>query len=629
MIRQEARVPQFGIETMKAVSALLLFFVVFPALISAQTPEKDSAPQTQIPSVLKECEENQCSGGKSESTWVFHGSIGQARWNDGAVAELVVERFDPDAIIIQRIDLPTSSSYGLNAVYRGTLHGKRIEGTVVRSWTGHWDGRQLSGKWSATVQDGNPLPAPPPVQVSYALTECEANQCIPGQVGGCAWVLHGSEGESHCRNGAVAKLTIRQFDDSGIAILRKDLPTSSSYGLTAVYTGRLYDGHVSGYATWSWPGHWDDRHPSGKWFATVRSVTSSDLPSVPPPLVSPEVHPDRRVTFRFVDPDAQEVLLEMEGSNPVIMQKDDLGVWSVTTPSLPPDYYGYDFRADGVALIDPSNPLLLPNLLQSENMVHVPGPPSLPWEVGSGPHGAVHHHFYKSRVIGDQRDFYVYTPPGYDPQAKTEYPVLYLLHGFGQESSSWAETGFANIILDHLIAEGRAKPMIVVMPVAYGGTEILAKDAFWNDAIRYPNFNKFTESLLTEVIPRVEHDYHVKKGRDARAIAGLSMGGAESLLTGLNRLDEFAWVGSFSSGGLRANFDQEFPGLDASANAKLHLLWVACGVDDGLIGINRDFRKWLTAKGITHTDVETAGKHTWMVWRRNLANFAPLLFRSR
>jgi Putative esterase len=290
----------------------------------------------------------------------------------------------------------------------------------------------------------------------------------PGQVGGCSWVLHGSEGDSHCRNGAVAKLTIRQFDDNGIAMLRKDLPASSSYGLTAVYTGRLYGDHVYGYATWSWPGHWDNRRPSGKWFAAVRSVTSSNLPSVPPPLVSPEVNSDRSVTFRFVDPDAQEVLLEMEGNNPVIMQKNDLGVWSVTTAPLPPNYYGHLFRADGVAVMDPSNPLLLPNLLQPENMVHVPGPPSVQWEVGNGPHGVLHHHFYKSNVIGDQRDFYVYTPPGYDALGKTD-PVLYLLHGFGQESSSWTEIGFANTILDHLIAEGKAKPMIVVTPVEYGG----------------------------------------------------------------------------------------------------------------------------------------------------------------
>jgi enterochelin esterase family protein len=165
------------------------------------------------------------------------------------------------------------------------------------------------------------------------------------------------------------------------------------------------------------------------------------------------------------------------------------------------------------------------------------------------------------------------------------------------------------------------------MPVAYGGKEILAHDAYWNDDLRNKNFNKFTKSLLTEIIPQVESDYRVKKGRDARAIAGLSMGGAESLLTGLNNLDTFSWIGSFSSGGVRENFDQEFPGLSAASNAQLHTLWVACGVDDPLSGINREINNWLGSKGITHTSIETPGKHTWMVWRRNLASFAPLLFR--
>jgi enterochelin esterase family protein len=296
---------------------------------------------------------------------------------------------------------------------------------------------------------------------------------------------------------------------------------------------------------------------------------------------------------------------------------------------MQPDYYGYIFRDMGIPVIDPSNPLILPNLLQTENMVHVPGPPSLPWEVNDVPHGVVHHHLYASAVMSDQRDFYVYTPPGYDALAKTEYPVLYLLHGFGQESSSWTEVAFANVILDNLIAEGKAKPMIVVMPVAYGGPEILVGGGkvYWNDELRNRNFQMFIQGLMTEVIPEVERIYRVKKDRDARAIAGLSMGGAESLLAGLNHLDEFSWIGSFSSGGVRENFGQEFPGLNASANAKLHLLWVACGTEDPLNEINLKINKWLSSQGVTHTEVETPGAHTWMVWRRNLASFAPLLFR--
>ena len=310
------------------------------------------------------------------------------------------------------------------------------------------------------------------------------------------------------------------------------------------------------------------------------------------------------------------------------MQKGEDGVWSVTSEPLAPDFYGYAFVADGVHLIDPSNPLLKPNLLNTTSQVHVPGPASVPWEIGDVPHGEVHHHFYKSAVVGDQRDFYVYTPPGYDARGKQTYPVLYLLHGFSDDASGWTAVGRANAILDNLIAQGKAKPMLVVMPLGYGAPEILRGGfgAFRNTELRDRNFAKFSEALLREVLPRVESAYLVNKSQNARAIAGLSMGGSESLLTGLNNVDKFAWIGAFSSGGLPEDFEKDFPGLDAKANQQLKLLWIACGVDDHLIDFNRRLRAWLEAKGVHKVDVETPGAHTWMVWRRNLAAFAPLLF---
>ena len=318
-----------------------------------------------------------------------------------------------------------------------------------------------------------------------------------------------------------------------------------------------------------------------------------------------------------------------EGEQPVPMQKNGAGLWTLTTPPLDPDYYGYFFQADGVPLIDPSNPLLKPNLLNTQNEVHVPGPPSLPWELNDVPHGAVHHHLYTSKIVGDQRDFYVYTPPGYDPRSETKYPVLYLLHGFSDDASGWTAVGRANVIFDNLLAQGKIKPMLIVMPLGYGAPEIVALGfgAFAHEALRQRNFAKFTEALLAEVIPQVESLYRVNPDRVSRAIAGLSMGGSESLLTGLNHLDKFAWIGAFSSGGLTKQFDAEFPGLDATANGRLRLLWVACGTDDHLIAINRHFRDWLKAKGVEHTDIETPGTHTWMLWRRNLAAFSQLLFR--
>jgi len=311
------------------------------------------------------------------------------------------------------------------------------------------------------------------------------------------------------------------------------------------------------------------------------------------------------------------------------MQKDAEGVWSVTTAPLAPDYYGFSFAADGVRLIDPENPFLVPNLLSAENAVHVSGPLSLPWELNDVPHGEVHHHFYRSAVAGDDRDYYVYTPPGYDPAAKKTYPVLYLLHGFSDDASGWTAVGHANVILDNLIAQGRAKPMIVAMPLGYGTMEFvhLGWDAWSHTEMHDRNFEKFRDALLTEVMPRVESEYRTAKDRNARAIAGLSMGGSESLLTGLNNLDKFSWIGAFSSGGIPDDFQKDFPALDAKANQQLHLLWIACGTEDHLITVNRNLREWLKTKGVKATEIETPGMHTWMVWRRNLAEFSALLFQ--
>jgi enterochelin esterase-like enzyme len=352
-------------------------------------------------------------------------------------------------------------------------------------------------------------------------------------------------------------------------------------------------------------------------------------PQPPPRLITPEVHSDNSVTFRFRAPNAQEVKLAREGTEPIAMQKDDQGVWTVNTPPLSPDYYGYSIIVDGVRFLDPNNSGLVPNLLSPGNFVHVAGPPSLPWELNDVPHGEIHHHFYRSAIANDNRDFYVYTPPGYDPTAKTTYPVLYLLHGYSDDASGWTAVGRANVILDNLIARGKAKPMIVVMPLGYGTMDIitLGWGAWSHTDVRDKNFSNFRQALLTEVMPKVENEYRITKDRNSRAIAGLSMGGSESLLTGLNNLDKFAWVGAFSAGGLPDPFEKDFPALDAKANQQLKLLWIACGTEDRLITPNRNLREWLKTKGVEHTDIETPGMHTWMVWRRNLAEFAGLLFR--
>lgn len=348
-------------------------------------------------------------------------------------------------------------------------------------------------------------------------------------------------------------------------------------------------------------------------------------------LVSPEVQADGGVTFRLHAPDAKEVKLSCEGVPTSVMQKDDRGDWSFTTAPLDPDIYTYSFAVDGQRLVDPSNPFLKYNLLNIDSQVRVPGPASLPWEINNVPHGQVHRHFYHSAAANDDRDFYVYTPPGYNPAARKKYPVLYLLHGFSDDATAWVNVGQANVILDNLIARQQARPMLVVMPLGYGTMDVVKSG--WGSARRaelwQTNLVKFRATLLDEVLPQIERNYRVASGADNHAIAGLSMGGAESLVTGLNALNRFAWIGAFSSGGLATNYPAQFPLLDRKAGDHLRLLWIACGKQDRLFANNVQFVRWLDAGNIGHLWVETEGEHNFRVWRRNLAAFAPLLFQEK
>lgn len=358
---------------------------------------------------------------------------------------------------------------------------------------------------------------------------------------------------------------------------------------------------------------------------------ASATPTLGQPLLSPEVHPDGRVTFRLNAAGAQEVQVRCEGVKESPMQKAPQGIWSFTTPPLEPDIYAYWFNVDGLRTIDPNNPFLKYNLLNTISQVHVPGPKSLLWEINDVPHGILHRHFYKSAVAGDERDFIVYTPPGYNHFFRKRYPVLYLLHGFSDETTVWTSVGRAHVILDNLIGRAQAKPMIVVMPLGYGTMEYVR--AGWSkarrDEMRNINFQSFRKTLFDEVMPQAETFYQISKDRKHHAIAGLSMGGAESLLVGLNALDRFAWIGAFSTGGLSSsNYAAQFPKLDKSANYVLRLLWIACGRGDSLLPDNQQFVEWLKSKYVRHIWVETSGSHNFRVWRRNFAEFAPLLFQE-
>lgn len=356
-------------------------------------------------------------------------------------------------------------------------------------------------------------------------------------------------------------------------------------------------------------------------FATLAAAQQA-----PQPLLSPEVHADRTVTFRLRAPNAQKVSVNIETFQRHEMMKSDDGVWTYTSDPLPPDIYGYTFNVDGTGFVDPANGQIKTNALSVSSAVLVPGDPPMPWEQTDVAHGAVHHHFFASKIAGDQRDFYVYTPPNYNP-AKA-YPLLVLLHGFSDYADGWTTVGKANLILDSLIAKGEAKPMIVLMTLGYGvnintlRTGIARDPNVWRD-----NARKYGEILLTEVMPQMEKAYKLEPKPAQRAIAGLSMGGGETLLVGLNNPDKFAWIGAFSAGGGSGNYAETWPKLSEKDNQRIKLLWIACGKDDRLIEPNRKFVEWLNSIGVKNTFVESAGAHTWPVWRRYLADFSKQLFR--
>jgi enterochelin esterase family protein len=346
-------------------------------------------------------------------------------------------------------------------------------------------------------------------------------------------------------------------------------------------------------------------------------------------LRSPEVHRDGTVTFRLTAPSAHKVEVNLElksGTTVLPMTRDRDGVWSASSDRLQPDLYSYSMTVDGLTIIDPAVHRFVPNLFDQGGLFIVPGSAPEPWEETDVPHGQIHRRLYLSKTLGEQREVYVYTPPSFDHTGKTQYPVLYLLHGYSDTADAWTVMGRANLILDNLIAQGKAKPMMLVMPLGYGAPKLL--ESGWHiehNALWQTNVDRFTDLLLSEIIPMVEDDYPVQKDRLGRAVAGLSMGGAESLHTGLNHLDKFAWVGSMSAA-LFQDPATEFPQLTRQAQ-QLKLLWVACGKEDHLIKNNREFLAWLKSRNIEVQSVETDGAHTWPVWRRNLIQLAPLLFR--
>ncbi len=364
---------------------------------------------------------------------------------------------------------------------------------------------------------------------------------------------------------------------------------------------------------------------------------------------SPEMLPDGRITFRLSAPKASEVFLNgnWENGRDVALTKAESGVWSVTVGPLVPEVWTYTFSVNGVATLDPGNYHVVRDGTRYMNSVLVPGPGSALYQTGVIPHGAVTEAWYPSAALKMTRRMLVYTPAGY-VGGTVRYPALYLFHGGGGDEEAWDSMGSANVIMDNLIAQGKAKPMIVVMPNAnanqyavldIGGPPMptAGRGAGGAGAVGGTNYDVSENEIVNDIIPFVEKNYRTLTGRENRAITGLSMGGGIALNVGLKRLDTFAWIGQFSSGmfgGVSgyAPFDVEkiSPGFytdPAATNKKLKLLYFSVGAEDPRFPFQTKAVEELRSHKIELLFKSYPGAHEWKVWRNSLADMAAMLFR--
>jgi cyanophycinase len=358
-----------------------------------------------------------------------------------------------------------------------------------------------------------------------------------------------------------------------------------------------------------------------------RKVLKNAEPKTPGRLVSPEVHPDRTVTFRISAPNANQVEVHgIHGQETLVLSRNTSGVWEGKTPPLPPELYSYTFKVDGATLVDPSN-RNVKKWLSCASLVEVPGEDARLYESVSVPHGTVHQHIYDSATTGVQRRVFVYTPPGYKPDRAEGYPTLLLLHGFGDDESAWLEVGRANYIADNLVAQGKLRPTIIIMPYGHP-IPVKQRDDFEDYAPR--NSEALEKDLISDLLPFLKDRYRLASKRDELAIVGLSMGGGQSLLIGMQNLDRFAYVGGFSSATPQGDADaisQQMSRVNSKeTNDRLKLLWIGCGKDDFLFERNNQFVEWLEAQEFNHTYHISEGGHDWIIWRQYLPQFLMACF---
>ena len=370
----------------------------------------------------------------------------------------------------------------------------------------------------------------------------------------------------------------------------------------------------------------------------IVTISVHGQPPRGPFFVSPQVNPDRTVVFRYLAPLANEVKLSGQFLNePTVMQKDSVGIWSVTVGPIKPDIYPYSFNVDGVTVMDPVNVSFFPNERFKASLVDVPGDTPLIHAMRDVPHGTITYEYYSS-VEGSTGSLIVYTPPGYNKNASARYPVFYLISGTTDTEETFFKVGRTNLILDNLIAEAKAKPMIIVMP--YGNpmariaeqqgkpkpADIMGRDS--EDAIRRAKL--FETDLVNNVIPYVDKNYRTIADRSNRAIGGFSRGGGQTLRTAFGNMDKFSWICCYSaylsSNEMESNFKQ-ISGDPENTNQQLKLLWVSVGSEDFLYKQTAEFIDYMKSKNVQVKSMITPGGHTWMNVKTYLAETAQLLFK--
>ncbi len=340
-----------------------------------------------------------------------------------------------------------------------------------------------------------------------------------------------------------------------------------------------------------------------------------------------EVHSDGSVTFRFIADSAESVVIKsgVLPKNKAGMVRGENNWWEFTTEPAEPGIYDYSFLVDGVLTLDPHN-RWIKGWRRSANMLEIPSDPPGIWQFSDVPHGVIHHHHFYSDVLKAKREVFVYTPPGYDEKSK-KLPVLFLLHGSGDDASAWTNVGRVHFIADNLIAAGKMKPMVIVMPYGHATMPGVAPETLTEgDSWYLNNDNSVMADFFETLLPFAQKSYRISEDPEMRAITGLSMGGSQALSFGLNHPEQFRWVGGFSSGvpGDADKVTARYPTFDPSADFKL--VWIACGKNDFLLDRNNFFHGWLDQKGLKHTYKLTEGGHSWPVWRNYIEEFLPLLF---